>query len=256
MMGVISLIICLWLCSFHYKVRSETIIQILAKQVDFKRPRWDKADLSGYYKCSYEQLSHISVLTLPPTCDHIHEHLARQQNVSFYSDIIYALHCAAASTVPIGKADFFKFWWDQECQAMKDESISKHCTWKAEGRPRDGPIAAAMRKPKYEYKLLLRQKSFQSQLCFNNELHDAFSDKDPTRFWRSWNEKFGHKSNSEVISGHSDHQSIADTFSDLYAKQSLPNNSNTHNKLIQEFLSMYSTYSLLALPLMLNLLFM
>ena len=41
------------------------------------------------------------------------------------------------------------------------------------GRPRDGPIAAAMRKAKYQYKLLLRQKSCQSQLCFTNELHDA-----------------------------------------------------------------------------------
>ena len=74
-------------------------------------------------------------------------------------------------------------------------------------------------------------------------MHDALGDKDSTRFWRSWNAKFGHKSHSEVISGHSDHQSIADTFSDLYAKQSLPNNSNTHNKLIQEFHSMYCTYT-------------
>ena len=142
MIGAISLIICLWLCCFHYKVRSETIIQILAKKLTF--------------------------------------------------GLVYALHCAAASTVPIGKANFFKFWWDQECQALKDESISKHCTWKAADRPRDGPIAAAMRKATYEYKLLLRQKSFQSQLCFTNELHDALSDKDPTRFWKSWNAKFGH----------------------------------------------------------------
>jgi len=62
---------------------------------------------------------------------------------------------------------------------------------------------------------------------------------------RSWNAKFGHKSHSQVISGHSDHQSIADTFSDLYAKQSLPNNRYTHNKLIQEFHSMYRTYTIL-----------
>ena len=33
-----------------------------SKKVDFKRLRWDKAGLSGYYKCSYEHLSHISVL--------------------------------------------------------------------------------------------------------------------------------------------------------------------------------------------------
>jgi len=160
--------------------------------VDFKRLKWDiKADLSGYYKCSYDHLSHISVPTLLLTCDHIHEHLAKQQIDSFYSDIIYALHCAAASTVLIGKANFFKFWWFQECQAPKDESISKHCTWKAAGRPRNGPIAAAMRKAKYEYKLLLglRQKSFQSQSCCTTELRDFLSDKDPTRFWRSWNAK-------------------------------------------------------------------
>ena len=27
------------------------------------------------------------------------------------------------------------FWWDQECQAMKEEYISKHHVWKAVGRP-------------------------------------------------------------------------------------------------------------------------
>jgi len=70
-----------------------------------------QVDLSGYYKCSYEHLSHIDVPTILLTCDHVvHEHLAKQQIDSFYSNIVYALHCAAASTVPIGKANFFKFW--------------------------------------------------------------------------------------------------------------------------------------------------
>jgi len=34
---------------------------------------------------------------------------------------------------------------------MKDKSMSKHSLWKAAGKPRDGPVASAMRKAKYEY---------------------------------------------------------------------------------------------------------
>jgi len=98
---------------------------------------------------------------------------------------------------------------------MKEESISKHRLWKAAGRPRNGPVAPAMRKAKYEYKLLLKRKSYQAQTCFSNELHDALINKDFTQFWRSWNAKFGHRPQVQVTNGYSDHGSIAEAFSEL-----------------------------------------
>ena len=58
--------------------------------------------------------------------------------------ILLMLSCAAAYTVPLAKASFLKFWWDAECQILKDESVGKRRTWVALGRPREGPVANAM----------------------------------------------------------------------------------------------------------------
>ena len=209
---------------------------------DFKRLRWDKADLSGYYDSTYVHLSVINAPVSLLTCDYVDQDIAEHRIESFYSDIVAALCQSTVLTVPVGKANFFKFWWDQECQAMKEESISKHNLWKAAGRPRDGPVASAMRKAKYEYKLLLKRKTYQAQSCFSNELHDALINKDFTQFWRSWNAKFGHRPQAQVINGCSDHGSIAEAFSELYAKQCLPNDESTHVRLQHEFRSMYATY--------------
>ena len=76
----------------------------------------------------------------------------------FYNNIIAALSSAAKSTVPMAKQNFFKFWWDKMCQALKEESIAKHRSWVAAGRPRDGPVAGAMRKAKYDYKMYLKRQ--------------------------------------------------------------------------------------------------
>jgi len=78
----------------------------------------------------------------------------------------------------------------------------------------DGPVASAMRKAKYEYKLLLKRKSYQAQTCFSNKLHDALINKEFTQFWRSWNAKFGNRPQAQVINGCSDHGSIAEAFSE------------------------------------------
>ena len=128
-------------------------------------------------------------------------------------------------------------------QVMKDESISKHHLWIAARRPRDGSVASAMCKAKYEYKLLLKRKSYEAQSCFSNEPHEALISKDFTQFWRSWNAKFGNWPQAQVINGCSDHGSIAEAFSMLYAKQCLPNNKSAHARLQQDFRSMYMTYT-------------
>jgi len=79
----------------------------------------------------------------------------------------------AAYAVPRVKQNYFKFWWDEECDALKDESISSHRAWVAAGKPHDGAIANAMRKPKYAYKHAFKRKRCQEHNSFTNELHEA-----------------------------------------------------------------------------------
>jgi len=138
----------------------------------------------------------------------------------FYNNIIAALSSAAKSTVPMAKQNFFKFWWDEMCQALKDESIAKHRSWVAAGRPRDGPVAGAMRKAKYDYKMYLKRQRSEERKCFTNDLHDALIDKDFGSFWKTWNGKFGSKFNSQVINGVSSHSGIAEVFGNIYARES------------------------------------
>ena len=165
---------------------------------------------------TYQYLSDISVpLALCKGVIDIDHEVARWYIDTFYCNIVDALSCAAADNVPLAKASFFKFWWDEECQALKDESVSKHRTWVALVRPREGPAANAMRKARCEYKLLLKRKRYQEQSCFSNELDDALEDTDFTSFWKSWNAKFGHTTTSQVINGLSDHGSIAEVYHGL-----------------------------------------
>ena len=143
-------------------------------KVDFQRLRWDRADLSGFYNASYHFLSAVSVpFALCNGADYVDHKDAQGHIDAFYSNIVNALSCAAAYTVPLAKASFFKFWWDEECQVLKEESVSKYRTWVALGRPREGPVASAMRKARCEYKLLLKHKRYQAHSCFSNELHDS-----------------------------------------------------------------------------------
>jgi len=59
--------------------------------------------------------------------EHAHSVISR-----FYCDIVAklaAMSCAAQCSVPIAKQNFFKFWWDEQCRVLKDESVNKHMEW-------------------------------------------------------------------------------------------------------------------------------
>jgi len=65
-------------------------------------------------------------------------------------------------------------------------------------------ISSSCRPSHQRLSLLLKRKIYQAQSCFSNELHDALINKDFTQFWRSWNAKFGHRPQAQVITSYSD----------------------------------------------------
>ena len=216
-----------------------------SSKTHMQRLRWDKADLSYYYNLSYQYLSDVIVpdwllVGCDDDDDKEHAHLVISR---FYCDIVAALSCAAQCSVPIAKQNFFKFWWDEQCQVLKDESINKHRVWIAAGRPKDGPVAQTMRKAKQEYKLHLKRMRVSEQSCFTNDLHDALSDKDFNSFWKMWNSKLNNRFGSKVINGANDHGCIADTFADIYAACAQPHRSHCCDKLHQQFQTRYNCYS-------------
>jgi len=122
--------------------------------------RWDKADLAAYYDSSYQLLSAIAIpwclLDTERFTDGV---LAEYLIDSFYRNIANALSESARVTVPSCKQNYFKFWWDEQCQLLKKQSISTHRDWLTAGKPREGPMASAMRSAKAVYNLYLKHKN-------------------------------------------------------------------------------------------------
>jgi len=115
-----------------------------SSKVDFQRLRWDKADLAGFYSMTYQYLSDICVpVALCKGVNDIDYVVATQYIDTFCCNIVDALLCCCVYCTT-SESFFFKFWWDAECQVLKDESVGKRRTWVALGRPREGPVANAM----------------------------------------------------------------------------------------------------------------
>ena len=74
-----------------------------------------------------------------------------------YSEIVNALHASAQRTVPTRPKNFYKFWWCQELDTLKENSMRDHRIWKDAGRPRSGPIFKAYQTSKLSYKRRIRE---------------------------------------------------------------------------------------------------
>jgi len=97
--------------------------------------RWDHADLIGYYRFTglylqplldnlrnvVNQFSNHQVIDVGPTIDML------------YDDIVNILATAAEQFVPQRSKTFYKFWWDEEMDILKQNSIDSNKIWKNAG---------------------------------------------------------------------------------------------------------------------------
>ena len=54
--------------------------------------------------------------------------------------ICYCLKIASVGSLPITKSNFFKFWWNDNLQTLKEESLAAHRLWIDCGKPRHGAV--------------------------------------------------------------------------------------------------------------------
>lgn len=182
------------------------------------RLRWDRADLSAYYNYTGNYLQPI----LAQLAD-IEKDAAKYNDVSLidvmYDKIIDALQTCTAATVPSCKQNFFKFWWNQELDCLKERSIESHKLWKAAGRPRAGPIFDRRTKDRCAYRLAIKKNQSDSTEFYSNELHEALLSKQGNNFWKCWNSKFAKKSAAcRQVDGLVEPQQIADNFANHFSK--------------------------------------
>jgi len=185
-------------------------------EMEISHLRWDHANLelyndtTGLYLQSvYNDLSNIECCakTEPAAIDEI------------YSRIVDILHYSASVAVPACKKNFFKFWWDQELDELKERSIASCQLWKAAGKPRSGPIFNKYRKEKSAYRSGIRSRQREETSMYTNDLHEALLTKQGSTFWKCWKSKFEPKKSSfSHVDGTTDANTIAEHFAQHFAK--------------------------------------
>jgi len=182
------------------------------------RLRWDRADLLSYYNHTHEVLKPIYAELLS-----INDGSVRYNDTnlldSVYQKIVDALITCAEIDVPSHTKNFYKFWWSQELDCLKERSIDTNRLWKAAGRPRSGPVFDERCKAKREYRFAIRKNQYESTEAYTNELHEALLLKHGNEFWKCWNSKFENKSlRIPQVNGLVDSQQIADKFATHFAE--------------------------------------
>jgi hypothetical protein len=110
-----------------------------------------------------------------------------------YEKLVFILTNCASLSVPSNCKGYYKFWWDQELDLLKEESINSHNLWKIAGRLRNGPCFNKYRSDKLAYKLRIRRGQEEETTSYTNDLHDALMAENGQMFWNCWRSKFGSK---------------------------------------------------------------
>ena len=147
------------------------------------------------------------------------------------------------NTIPLQKKRFLKFWWHQELDALKDQSISLCNTWKAAGRPRSGPLFDKYRKDKSTYRRAIRAKQQKESYAYTNDLHEALLKKQGTNFWKCWNSKLGDKKRlANTVNGISDKNVIAENFATYFTNVCSHTTANRAAELKADYVHRRSAY--------------
>lgn len=190
--------------------------------------RWDHSCTQNYYDSTREAfaLTFNDVQLLAATanstdCEELMINDIKAQIDEIYNKIVYNLNKSAMSTIVTKKVNFFKYWWDEEGDILKQESVTSHRLWVENGKPRCGPIYEVRTRAKLKYKTYLRQNMDNEKTEVSNSLHDALIQKNSTAFWKIWNKKFGkQKLNTNIINGCLKEDDIANSFANYFLKTS------------------------------------
>ena len=204
--------------------------------------RWDHADLDLYRNITeyYLRLIYGDILELDRggsvTVDNVDQ---------LYHRVIDILNFASNCAVPKRKKNFFKFWWDNDMNEIKERSIASCRSWKSAGKPRSGPIFEIYKKDKAIYKNTIRKRQREERVCYSNELHEALLKKQGSSFWKCWKSKFEtNKSRMGLrsVNGIADDGEIAKQFAQHFASACTNNSSSRAATLKANYTQMRADY--------------
>lgn len=166
-----------------------------ASTEDVTHFRWDHAPLQDYYEQTrlglQPILAELDELIINKLLYSNDDFVRRIDSI--YNCVVSVLQQCSHACVPKHKNNFYKFWWNQELNELKEKAIASCQIWKDAGKPRYGAIHAKYKQDKLLYKKRIRQDRVQETSSFTNELHDALLHKSGRDFWKKWNSKFENK---------------------------------------------------------------
>ena len=212
--------------------------------------RWDHGDLLSYYSSTmsllyplYEELAELENNLVDARCaadraaaiitvDHVYEQLT------------VVLRESANLFIPKKTTSFYKFWWSQELDALKQNAIASCSAWKNAGKPRNGAVQLQYKQDKLLYKKRLREEKVAETVSYSNDLHEALLRKSGREFWKTWNSKFEHKSNKVTqVDGVTDNIVIADKFANYFESVCSPLNVDRCNLIKAKYTEVRSSYT-------------
>ncbi len=209
-------------------------------------PRWDHADLLTYFNHTFIQLQPIlfELSDLSASIEDDGDDKVSPDCIdNIYEKIITALKLCAAIAIPLRRKNFFKFWWSQELDCLKDSAMESDKLWKSAGRPRSGPLYDKRFADKRAYRVAIRKNKRDSDGLFTNDLHDALITKHGTEFWKCWNSKFSSKSPKCLqVDGLINSKEIADNFARHFAKSCSVLTKDVSDELFEQYESQRSNY--------------
>ena len=204
--------------------------------------RWDRCDGALYYEYTGRLLMPLLLEVeqtlstandyndLPVFIDHI------------YDEIVQILVNGANEYVPRYHKNFLKFWWNEELDLLKEDSIQSDKLWKAVGKPRSGQIFNKRQTCRARYRKRLREYERASTEVYTNDLHEALLRKNNTDFWKCWRSKFEYMNICQQVDSCVDPDIIAGKFRDYFLKAYTCNNVSTAMELKKEYSDMRETY--------------
>ena len=217
-------------------------------KLNHKFLRWDKADLVSYYYHTGILLSPI-LTQVDSLLDLLHtdrlamgDTNAHKSIDDIYNNIVTALKTAASLYVPEHYKNFYKFWWNEELNILKEASVTSNKLWKAAGKPRYGHIFDKRQSSRLLYRKCLREAQFMKTTSYTNDLHEALIKKNGKVFWKCWRSKFEVASKCTEVDGYIDPGIIAENFVKHFSDTYSYNNKSRSESLQREFKNLRENY--------------
>jgi Reverse transcriptase (RNA-dependent DNA polymerase)/Endonuclease/Exonuclease/phosphatase family len=187
--------------------------------------RWDHAPLDLYYEHTRQLLEPVLV-SLDNLIERTYALRDEQTFVEIdqvYNIIVDSLCSSAKLCIPKHTKNYFKFWWCQELDLLKENAIASCRAWKDASRPKHGAIFIKYNTDKLLYKKRIREEQSNEINSYTNDLHNALLCKSNQDFWKVWRSKFRTTSNNVLkVDGTSDGDLIVDKFAKYFEVNCTP----------------------------------